>query len=215
MKRKSVIWRGNDGLTSLPNRFLFKEFLDSVLEDAKKLQTQFAVFFLDLDRFKNINDTFGHDAGDVALCEIAQRLQNCLKIPHTIARMGGDEFYILVESVETSAQAAEVAQQLLKEASGPFYIHDQECHLTASIGIVVYPEDGNDGQTLLKNSDIAMYRAKNAGKNTFAFYSASKDFHSIKRLNFESHLRRAIENHEFVLYYQPKVSFAHRTNHQR
>lgn len=194
-----------DGLTSLPNRFLFKEFLDRALNNAQRNNQRFAVFFLDLDRFKNINDTFGHDAGDWTLCEITNRFKSILRKTDTMARMGGDEFYLLVEDLPTPRDAADVAQKLLDEASRPFFIGNQECHLTASIGIVVYPDDGTDEQTLLKNSDIAMYRAKASGKNAYEFYSASKDDHTAEKMGRESRLRRAIENNEFVLHYQPKV----------
>ncbi|MBC7574958.1 MAG: EAL domain-containing protein [Herminiimonas sp.] len=194
-----------DGLTALPNRFLFKEFLEHALLAARRSSTRFAVFFVDLDRFKNINDTFGHDAGDRVLREIATRLSAALRESDIVARMGGDEFYVLIEHLPETAYAAEVAQKLLNEASRPFYVDGQECQLTASIGIVVCPDDGADSQTLLKNSDIAMYRAKALGKNGYQFYAASDDMHSIERIGLESRLRRAIEQQEFVLHYQPKL----------
>ncbi len=194
-----------DGLTSLPNRFLFKEFLEHAIHALLRNQSRFAVFFVDLDRFKNINDTFGHDAGDRVLKEIARRLSGALRKCDTVARMGGDEFYVLIEDLPEERYVGEVAQKLLLEASRPFFVDHQECQLTASIGIVVCPDDGVDAQTLLKNADIAMYRAKNLGKNAFQFYADSKDTHSAERMGLEARLRRAIAQNEFVLHYQPKV----------
>jgi diguanylate cyclase (GGDEF)-like protein len=161
-----------DGLTSLPNRFLFKEFLDLALRNARRHRKKFAVFFLDLDKFKDINDTFGHEAGDHVLKETAQRLRGCLRQTDKIARMGGDEFYILIEDLNDGQYAADVARKLLEEASRPLYIGDQQRQLSVSIGIGIYPDDGKNGQTLLKNADSAMYRAKHLGKNGYQFYSA-------------------------------------------
>ena len=194
-----------DGLTSLPNRFLFKEFLEHAIHASQRNQTRFAVFFVDLDRFKNINDTFGHDAGDRVLEEIAKRLSGTLRKSDTVARMGGDEFYVLIEDLPEERYVGEVAQKLLLEASRPFYVDGQECQLTASIGIVICPDDGVDAQTLLKNADIAMYRAKHMGKNAFQFYAESKDTHSAERMGLEARLRRGIAQNEFILHYQPKV----------
>jgi diguanylate cyclase (GGDEF)-like protein/PAS domain S-box-containing protein len=197
-----------DGLTALPNRFLFKEFLDHALLASRRSRSRFAVFFVDLDRFKNINDTFGHDAGDLVLQEFASRLSAALRESDIVARMGGDEFYVLIEHLPETGYAAEVAQKLLTEAARPFHVDGQECQLTASIGIVVCPDDGTDSQTLLKNSDIAMYRAKALGKNGYQFYAASDDQHSVERIGLESRLRRAIEQREFILHYQPKLDLA-------
>jgi len=156
-----------DGLTSLPNRFLFKEYLDLALRTARRHDNKFAVLFLDLDKFKEINDTLGHDAGDIALCEIASRLRSCLRHTDKIARMGGDEFYVLIEELEDARYAADVANKLLEAASQPILIGDKECKLSVSIGIAIYPDDGSDGPTLLKNADKAMYKAKDLGKNGF------------------------------------------------
>ncbi|MBC7416033.1 MAG: EAL domain-containing protein [Herminiimonas sp.] len=194
-----------DGLTSLPNRFLFKEFLEHAIHSSRRNQKRFAVFFVDLDRFKNINDTFGHDAGDRVLEEIAKRLSATLRESDTVARMGGDEFYVLIEDLPDEVYPAEVARKLLLEASRPFFVNHQECQLTASIGIVMSPDDGVDAQTLLKKADIAMYRAKQLGKNAFQFYVDSKDTHSVEKIGFEARLRRAVARNEFVLHYQPKV----------
>ena len=160
-----------DGLTSLPNRFLFKEYLDLALRNARRHGNKFAVLFLDLDKFKEINDTMGHDAGDLVLCEMAKRLRNCLRHTDKIARMGGDEFYVLIEELDDSRYTADVAQKLLEAASRPIEIGGKECHLSVSIGIAIYPDDGGDGQALLKNADNAMYRAKEMGKNAFQTFS--------------------------------------------
>lgn len=161
-----------DGLTSLPNRFLFKEYLDLALRNARRHGEKFAVLFLDLDKFKAINDTLGHDAGDLVLREMAKRLLGCLRHTDKIARMGGDEFYVLIEELHDGRHAAEVAQKLLDEASRTVFVGGKACNLSVSIGIAIYPEDGGDGQTLLKNADDAMYRAKEQGKNGFQFFSS-------------------------------------------
>jgi diguanylate cyclase (GGDEF)-like protein/PAS domain S-box-containing protein len=163
-----------DGLTSLPNRFLFKEFLDLALRNAQRHRTKFAVLFLDLDKFKEINDSLGHAAGDHALKEVATRLRGGLRQTDKIARMGGDEFYVLIEDLHDGRYAAEVAQKLLEAASRPLFINHRECRLSVSIGIGIYPDDGDNGQALLKNADDAMYRAKKLGKNGYQFYSAGK-----------------------------------------
>lgn len=159
-----------DGLTSLPNRFLFKEYLDLALCNAHRHQRKFAVFFLDLDKFKQINDTLGHDTGDYVLREIATRLRARLRNTDRIARMGGDEFYVLIENLSDGSYAADVAQKLLEEAARPVMAGQQKCLLSASIGIAIYPEHGEDAQALLKNADSAMYLAKALGSNNFQFF---------------------------------------------
>ncbi|GAB3544671.1 hypothetical protein GCM10027343_20150 [Noviherbaspirillum agri] len=164
-----------DGLTSLPNRFLFKEYLELALHNARRNKKKFAVFFLDLDGFKEINDSLGHDAGDFVLREVAKRMHNCLRHTDKIARMGGDEFYVLIENLSNGRYAADVAQKLLDEVSRPLRIGEEDWHLSVSIGIGIFPEDGTDAQSLLQNADSAMYRAKNSGKNGFQFFSARKD----------------------------------------
>jgi diguanylate cyclase (GGDEF)-like protein/PAS domain S-box-containing protein len=169
-----------DGLTSLPNRFLFDEYLALALENAQRNAGRFAVFFIDLDKFKEINDTLGHSAGDATLREIASRLRNCLRHTDKIARMGGDEFYVLIEELSNARYAADIAQKLLEAASGPVCIEGQSCQLSASIGIAIYPENGGDAETLLKTADSAMYRAKERGRNTYRF-SETEDAHPIEK----------------------------------
>jgi diguanylate cyclase (GGDEF)-like protein/PAS domain S-box-containing protein len=197
-----------DELTSLPNRSLFNQLLNHAMKSAQRHQSKLAVLFVDLDRFKNINDTLGHDAGDVALREFSKRVRAGMRASDTVARMGGDEFYVLIEELADGSYAATVAQKILHEASQPFFIHGQECHLSASIGIAIYPDDGMDARSLLKNADIAMYRAKADGKNAFHFYAPDKNIHTLERLTLESQMRRAIDNGEFTLHYQPKVELA-------
>jgi diguanylate cyclase (GGDEF)-like protein/PAS domain S-box-containing protein len=161
-----------DGLTSLPNRFLFGDYLDLAIADARRRQRKCAVLFIDLDKFKQINDTLGHDAGDQVLREVALRLRACLRQGDRIARMGGDEFYVLIEELHDGSHAAEVARKLLDAACRPLRIRDQDCRLSASIGIAVYPEDGVDARTLLENADQAMYGAKRQGRNSYRFHAA-------------------------------------------
>lgn len=162
-----------DGLTSLPNRFLFNEYLSLALRNARRSGKKFAVFFVDLDKFKELNDTLGHAAGDLALYEIARRMRNCLRNSDKIARMGGDEFYVLAEDLNDGCHAADIARKLLDAASKPIQLGDVEHRLSASIGISIFPQDGAESQTLLKNADCAMYRAKELGKNRYQFFSSS------------------------------------------
>ncbi|MBA2690337.1 MAG: EAL domain-containing protein [Burkholderiales bacterium] len=194
-----------DGLTGLPNRMLFSQRLNHSLAQARRYKKMLAVLFLDLDRFKNINDTLGHEAGDRLLQGMAQRLSGCLREGDTAARFGGDEFVVLLEDIADFEQAANVARKLIRAAQSPFIIMGAEFHITASIGISVYPEDGEDSQMLMKHADIAMYLAKDRGKNNYQFYSAHSNAHSIERLALESSLRHAVDRKEFVLHYQPKV----------
>jgi diguanylate cyclase (GGDEF)-like protein/PAS domain S-box-containing protein len=194
-----------DELTALPNRFLFNQLLETALARAQRRGHKIAALFLDLDRFKNINDTLGHAVGDQVLREISGRFRAAVRTSDQLARMGGDEFFLLIDEIDDVSIVIDVARRVLAEAARPFFAGANECQLSASIGISLYPEDGSDAETLLKNSDIAMYRAKSLGKNNFQFYSATKNIHTVERLALESRLRRAIDNHEFVLHYQPRV----------
>jgi diguanylate cyclase (GGDEF)-like protein/PAS domain S-box-containing protein len=163
-----------DGLTSLPNRFLFNEFLEQALRKAERHDRQFAVLFLDLDRFKEINDAYGHDAGDAVLQEIAHRLRSSLRQSDKIARMGGDEFYVLIEDLHDGADAADIAGKLLEEALRPIRFNGCECSLSASIGIAIYPQDGATKDVLLRHADHAMYEVKQEGKNGYRFFSQAR-----------------------------------------
>jgi len=197
-----------DQLTALPNRSLFNQRLERALAHAQRFNKGLAVLFLDLDRFKNINDTLGHEAGDSVLKEVAARLMGCVREIDTVARLGGDEFVVLIEQVTEVRQAGSVAHKLIRTMAEPLLQGGHECSVTASVGISTYPADGDDGATLLKNADIAMYRAKEQGKNNVQFYTPTMNIHSLQRLTLESGLRRALQREEFVLHYQPKVNIA-------
>lgn len=194
----------HDSLTSLPNRFMFSNILGIALESARRHQRKLAVLFIDLDRFKNINDTLGHEAGDILLKEMATRLKHCLRASDIVGRLGGDEFVILIPEVENIEQVTTVAQKLLTATVKPVTIMGQECRVTASLGICFYPDDAQDEQALMKNADIAMYRAKDEGKNNYQFYSPNIEARSLERLVLENNLRMALERDEFFLHYQAK-----------
>jgi diguanylate cyclase (GGDEF)-like protein len=194
----------HDSLTALPNRSLFSKLLDQSISQAHRYNRQLAVLFLDLDHFKNINDTLGHEAGDQLLQELAARLKACLRDSDTVARLGGDEFVVMLPELDVEKYTATVAQKILAATARPFVLSGQVYHVTASIGVSTYPQDGLDEQTLMKNADTAMYKAKEEGKNNFLFYSEKLNTSSLKRLNLESGLRQALEQNQFQLYYQAK-----------
>ncbi|MES2206676.1 MAG: EAL domain-containing protein [Pseudomonadota bacterium] len=196
----------HDSLTYLPNRLLFGKLLNHALDQARRYHKTLAVLFLDLDRFKMINDTLGHAAGDVLLQEVANRLQGCLRKSDTVARLGGDEFVILLEDTADTSDICTVTSKILTTVAQPFTLLNEEVRVTSSIGIGVYPTDGEDDETLMKNADIALYRAKGQGKNNYQLYSAHMNEYSIRRLNLESSLRRALERNEFILHYQAKIN---------
>jgi diguanylate cyclase (GGDEF)-like protein len=198
----------HDGLTGLPNRSMFSKLLSQSISEAHRYGRHLAVAFLDLDRFKQINDTLGHEAGDQLLQEVATRLKGCVRESDTVARLGGDEFVVLLPQMEDEKHAALVAQKILAAAAKPFTLVGQEFRVTASIGISTYPQDGLDEQTLTKNADIAMYQAKAEGRNNFQFYSDKINANSLERLALESSLRHALERNEFRLHYQAKRDIA-------
>jgi len=194
----------HDGLTSLPNRSLFSKLLTQNIREANRYQRQMAVLFLDLDRFKLINDTLGHDAGDQLLQEVARRLKACLRDSDIVARLGGDEFVILLPQLSDEKYVATTAQKILGAIAKPFDLRGQEFRVTASIGISLFDRDGQDEQTLKRNADIAMYQAKQHGKNTFQFYSEKLNAESLERQTLELGLRHALDRNEFRLHYQAK-----------
>jgi diguanylate cyclase (GGDEF)-like protein/PAS domain S-box-containing protein len=195
----------HDSLTGLPNRLLFSSLLNAAFKTAERYKRTFAVMFIDLDRFKFINDTLGHEAGDTLLKEITARFKQALRASDVLARLGGDEFVVLVQEVPDREHAAAVARKLLSAAIKPIELMGQECRVTASIGISLFPGDGQDEQALMKNADSAMYHAKEEGKNNFQFYSSEISTQTLERLTLESNLRRALERQEFSLAYQAKV----------
>jgi diguanylate cyclase (GGDEF)-like protein len=194
-----------DNLTGLANRTLFSRLLEQEVLEARRYNRQLAVVLVDLDRFKNINDTLGHEAGDELLKEVALRLKSTLRASDALARLCGDEFVILLPNLNDAERVAAVAQKILAAVAQPYTSHDQEFWVTASVGISMFPHDGVDEPALMKHADIAMYQAKEDGKNTFAFYTEALNKHSIERLAFESSLRNALENEQFEVHYQPKV----------
>jgi diguanylate cyclase (GGDEF)-like protein len=198
----------HDALTSLPNRALFLERLDHALTRARWTKRPLAVLFLDLDRFKNINDTLGHDIGDSTLRVAAKRLTDCVREGDTVARFGGDEFTVLLEDLANSDDVPNVAQKILEALSRPFDVEGREFVVTTSIGISLYPSDGEDSLKLLRNADTAMYRAKEQGRNKYQFYSSEMSAKALEKFMLESSLRHALERQEFLLYYQPQVSLA-------
>lgn len=195
----------HDALTSLPNRLLFSDRLTSSLSKARRAKKMLAVMFLDLDRFKLINDSLGHSMGDLLLKRVAERLTWSIREADTIARMGGDEFTVIVDDIATSDDAATLAQRILEALSQPFQFDNGELFVTASIGISIFPADGTDAETLVRNADIAMYRAKDQGCNTFCLFTDSLNTAALEQMTLESNLRKALEREELVVYYQPRV----------
>lgn len=194
-----------DPLTGLPNRSLFHERLERALVRASRSGHQVAVMFLDLDRFKVINDTLGHEAGDELLKTVAQRLRTCVRMEDTVARLGGDEFTIILENITHVDDVVLVADKIIDTLAPSMQINGHEVFATTSIGIALYPNDGTHIEDLLKNADTAMYQAKERGRNTHQFYSPEMNQRTLEHLELENALRRALERGEFLLYYQPKL----------
>lgn len=194
-----------DQLTGLPNRTLFQDRLRQALPQASRNGKLVALLFLDLDRFKLVNDSLGHTIGDLLLKEAASRLTHCVRKSDTVARLGGDEFTVLLTNITSVHDAAKVAQKILDDFSRPFGLQGPELFVTPSIGITLYPFDGDDIDLLLKNADTAMYRAKQMGRNNYQFYSAEMNTATIAQLTLESSLRYALKRQEFLIHYQPQV----------
>jgi diguanylate cyclase (GGDEF)-like protein/PAS domain S-box-containing protein len=202
----------HDALTGLPNRLLFLDRLQQAIRKVRRTSTQLAVLFIDLDRFKQINDSMGHAMGDAVLKMIARRLQDCLREDDVVARLGGDEFTIIMDSLHNARHATTMAQKVIRAVQRPVKHLGHELYVSASVGISLYPQDGEDADVLLRNADAAMYKSKGEGLNSFQFYTANMTELAFERVLMESHLRRALENEEFFLYYQPQVDLC--TNRQ-
>jgi|GEM_PF-641508 len=197
---------GHDALTGLANRSTLQNDLDGAVKRSKRLQKRFAVMFLDLDHFKRINDTLGHGVGDAMIKACGERLAAVLREDDVVARFGGDEFVLVLENFSQASDAAVVAGKVLACCAEPFVIDGRELHVSASVGVSIYPEDGADGETLLKNADTAMYRAKDTGRGSYQFYAAQMNAQGTERLMLESGLRRALERGQLELHYQPKMN---------
>ncbi len=195
----------HDPLTGLPNRLLFSARLEHAIERAKRETGALAVFFLDLDQFKLINDSLGHLAGDELLLQVARRLKGVVREEDTLARLGGDEFTLIQEAVRGPRDATHLAEKLLRTFEAPFRVADEELHIGGSIGISLFPDDALDTEGLLRNADNAMYKAKHEGRNRFRFYTGDLTDRALGRIRLESDLHRALENHELILHYQPQI----------
>jgi diguanylate cyclase (GGDEF)-like protein len=198
----------HDALTGLPNRLLLSDRLNQAIARASRKLTSMAILFLDLDNFKHINDSLGHPTGDKLLKSVAGRLQECVRAPDTVSRQGGDEFVLLLHDVQHPEDAAITARRILRVMKKTHSIEGHELSVTTSIGISVYPEDGLDAATLLKNADTAMYQAKESGRRNFRFFKPEMNVKAVERQSMEEDLRRALERNELTLQYQPIVNLA-------
>lgn len=197
-----------DQLTGLQNRVLFKTQLQTAIKSCERDGNQIALLYLDLDHFKRVNDTLGHEAGDNLLVEVAKRLKGCLRDEDSVARLGGDEFAVLLNRIGSPQFASLVASKIIKALSKPFVLSGQEVSARASVGITLAPIDSNNIDVLMKNADLAMYQAKEKGRNSFQFYTTEMNLEVASRLQLEREMQNAIKNNEFVLYYQPQVDLA-------
>ncbi len=197
-----------DALTHLPNRHLLQDRIGQVLVKARRNGDRGAVLFIDLDHFKDVNDTMGHDVGDLLLQEVAQRLVACLRSQDTVARQGGDEFIVLLPGVANALDAGTMAQKLLDALLLPYHFKGKQLHISASIGIAVFPDDGQDADTLLKHSDTAMYHAKQAGRNNYQFFARQMNQLAVEKQALGTQLRYALAHNELLLHYQPVVDMA-------
>jgi diguanylate cyclase (GGDEF)-like protein/PAS domain S-box-containing protein len=197
----------HDFLTGLPNRMLLNDRVTQAIVMAQRHEQQVAVLFLDLDGFKNINDSLGHMIGDKLLQSVTKRLMNCARASDTVSRQGGDEFVVLLSEVAHAKDAAIAAMRILDAVAEPHSVDNHDLHITTSVGISVYPEDGLDANTLIQNADTAMYQAKDNGRHSYQYFTAEMNARAVERQSIEESLRRALQRREFTLHYQPKINF--------
>jgi diguanylate cyclase (GGDEF)-like protein/PAS domain S-box-containing protein len=195
----------HDALTDLPNRVLLNDRLAGAIALGRRYRRQLAVMFLDVDRFKHINDSLGHEVGDQLLRSVAEQLTMCVRSSDTVSRQGGDEFVVVLSEMEHASNAVVSADKILAAVAEPHRVAGYELHITASIGVSVYPDDGPDAETLLRNADVAMYHAKERGRGRYQFFQPDMNVRAVERQSLERGLRRALDRHEFILYYQPKM----------
>lgn len=205
MTQKMAHLAKHDALTGQPNRLLLQERLAQAIALAQRHRRQVGLLYLDLDYFKTINDSLGHAVGDQLLISVAERLQACVRASDTVCRQGGDEFVILLAQIEHPQDARQVAGKMLAAMTAPHLIGVHELHVSISIGISVYPNDGDNAESIMKNADTAMYHAKTSGRNNYQFFRSDINMQTMQSLLIERDLRRALKQHEFVLYYQPQV----------
>jgi diguanylate cyclase (GGDEF)-like protein/PAS domain S-box-containing protein len=197
-----------DVLTQLPNRRLFRDRLEQTIRTAKRDHTPFVLMLIDLDHFKEVNDTLGHDAGDFLLVDAAQRIVHCVRESDTVARMGGDEFVVILPDTDDSASIERIAQKIIDKLASPFLLGNEKAFISASIGITLYPNDADSMETLMKNADQAMYVAKNLGRNRFSYFTPALQEKAQHRMRLVNDLRDALASNQFVVYYQPIVDLA-------
>ncbi|EJL20149.1 bifunctional diguanylate cyclase/phosphodiesterase [Brevibacillus sp. BC25] len=198
----------HDALTDLPNRRMYVQQLSKEMMQAKRFQSNLAVLFLDLDRFKDVNDSFGHDVGDMLLIEASKRLQACLKPGDVVARLGGDEFTIMQNQLQDRNEATALAEHIMNQLQRPFELDGHVFNVSCSIGIAMYPQDGDNPEDLLKRADTALYTVKSRGKNGYDFFDPTMEAKSLERILMENEMRKAIEQEQFQIYYQPKIDIA-------
>ena len=196
----------HDSLTALPNRILLKDRLIHTMALAHRHQQKMAVLYLDVDRFKHVNDSLGHAMGDLLLQSVAKRLVTCVRATDTVSRQGGDEFVVLLSDATNAQDAGITADKILIAVSKPHHIHQVDVNVTASIGIATYPDDGTEAETLMKHADFALLHAKDSGRNNYQFFKPDMNVRALERQSLEGGLRHALERHEFALHYQPKIN---------
>lgn len=197
-----------DSLTGLPNRVLLRERLERAMARAKRHRRRLAVLFIDVDRFKQINDSLGHTIGDALLCSVAQRLRGCVRQTDTVSRFAGDEFVLVLDELSSVDDAGQIADKILVAMNAPHAIEGHDLHVTVSMGVSLYPDDGGDAESIIRNADIAMYHVKEAGRNSYEFFSTQMNVQVVEQQSVERDLRRALERGEFELYFQPKVELS-------